>query len=847
MKVDGAIGSLVQGVSQQVPSERRQGQHGEQVNMIPDPVRGLVRRHGTKYRAELTLPVLGVNATAAWESADAQLYRTFDYSSGGIDYSIIYANGPRVSTYPLPVIAVYDKTNARFLTVVPLSGDLAVEAWAAGGCSAITSVGKYVFFAGHNVTPAATNTTLWAGAGVAATVLWVRGGAYSRTYTATLTTSLGATITISHTTPSSSYGGVLDTSSVPVFDPPGTPNPNYSKAVNDITNAYNTAVTAWIGTASAAIQPAAIALALANAAIAAGLTVNVNGASVGFTTVTHITVNDGGDGTLLRGLANTAKSVADLTDAHYVGKVVKVSPTGGESFYMQAKSKTPGVTWGVTEALWVECPAIEREITGGLIYGVAVGTNFYVASSASILNTLLPGTHPTYAKSTAGDDDTCPMPYFIGKKITYLGVFQDRLMVGSGGVLRLSKTGDYLNFFRDSVLTTSADSSFEILSQGAEDDVLKYGVMYDRDLVLCGKRQYAISGRTSLTPNTINMPVMSTHEGADDACPVAIGSTLFYAKRGQGATGVYQIEPGRNTDSPDSFPVSSQLVDYMPGDPVEMTAVPKPTTLVVRTTGAPHSLFLFSYLDTGEQRAQDCWHRWVYSEYVGKIVGVSNVREGFLMFSLRHANTDAGATLHIVADLQPLDSNLSSLPYLDSSRTYSLVGAPASSGSGVNLYSGYSAAYAAGTTARFLGAEFHADVPALITSVGHTTGLTSGIAYYAGWVATNPAVRDSDGKVITQGRLTVSSLGVSFKNSSGFAAYVTYRGATTVHTFDGRIVGDPSNIPGQVPVSTGSRTLVIGLEAQEYTLSINALSWLPLNITSVSWTGQHFHRPQRVG
>ena len=46
---EGVYKSLLQGVSQQTPQEREDGQLGEQVNMLSDPVTGLRRRGGTKF------------------------------------------------------------------------------------------------------------------------------------------------------------------------------------------------------------------------------------------------------------------------------------------------------------------------------------------------------------------------------------------------------------------------------------------------------------------------------------------------------------------------------------------------------------------------------------------------------------------------------------------------------------------------------------------------------------------------------------------------------------------------------------------------------------------------------
>jgi hypothetical protein len=1029
MKVDGSLGSLVQGVSQQAPTERRVGQHGEQVNMLADPVRGLSRRHGTRWQTEVDLDIPDDEAGPD-NLADAASYRSFDYTSQGKDYVVLYRSAARVGGSSMPPVLVYDKTDGAFLTLSRNVSDALLDTLEAGGVSAITAVGKYVFFAGGTITPTGTSTDVWGSAdNQKETVLWVRGGAYSRTYKATVTKVDDSQVSFEYTTPKSSYPGVLDTSGIPVYLPdtagatpgtaaatltvseplpttltaggtytlahagsspsnivvtnqtgfgesfglttliegveytvsagvitwlvnnsganiyvtyqyasggtaatpgyatqtdteavyiklsngfgvaklqwkdwspssltvrniaevltnvypaqpanasqyswaPGGPdiifdagmvnnlkvtaeythtktvaNPLYTAQIADATNAYNSAVTQWIGDAAKAIQPENIAQSLADAATTAGLTgVTRHNSTVVFTDVKDITFSDSGDGTLLKGLANTTTSVIDLTDEHFVGKIVKVSPTGQEAFYMKATAKNPAITTGVTEVRWVEGAGIDRTIDTALCYGVADSGSFYMAGSATLLNAVLPGTHPDYAPATVGDDDTSPMPYFVGRKISYLGVFQDRLLIGAGAVIRASRVGDYLNFFRSSVLTVTADDPFEILSQGSEDDTIKYSQLYDRDLILFGKRQYAMSGRVPLTPTNANMPVMSSHEGADDAQPRAAGGIIFYAKRGQAATSVHQIEPGRNPESPESFCTSTQLDKYMAGDPVELTVLPKPTTLIVRTSDARNTLFVYTYLDNNERRLQDCWHRWPYVEALGPILGTTTVREGMLVFTLRHrANVDGDVKYWAVCDLQSFDPQLDTLPYLDSMRPYADI--ESTPGSSHVNNTDLSAAFDNSSDSFLLGAEELVDVPQLVEDLPEATGLTAGYQFDSYWEPTNPAVRDSDGHAQRTGRLAVTKTMLSFRDSSGFRSVVTFQNVETEYRFNGRILGDPNNVIGTVPVTEGVHNVVIGRASREYTQRIHALTWLPLNLIAVDWEGQSFHRPQRV-
>lgn len=843
MKVDGSLGSLAQGVSQQPPAERRLGQHGAQVNMIADPVRGLVRRHGSLWQSERDLSLS--SSAAAANVADTASWRTFDYTAGGRDLTVMYRSGARASGANLPVVLVYDKTNNQFLTLSRNTVDALLDTLESGGVSAITAVGKYVFFAGNTITPAGSSTYLWGSVGNQGnTVAWVRGGAYSRTYKITVVKTDNTSVTFSYTTPSSSYGGTLDTSAILTSDP------DYVKKVTDLQSAFNTVVTNWIGTSAAAIQPEAIAASLVTAAAAAGLAgVSRASSTVVFTDIKAISTSDSGDGSLLKGLASEAVSVNDLTDAHFVGKIVRIKPGGGESFYMRAAAKNPLLTSGVVEALWVEGGGIQHTVTSALCMGVASGGTFYLASSAALLNVVLPGSHPTYADSTVGDNDSSPIPHFIGKKITYLGVFQDRLLIGSEAVLRASKVGDYLNFFRSSVLTVASDDPLEFLSQGSEDDVLKHSVLYDRDLYLFGRRQYAVSGRVPLTPSSANMPVVSSHAGADVVPPKAAGGLIFYAKTGQDSVGVFQIEPGRNAESPESFSASSQLDDYLIGQPIDLNTLSKPSTLIVRTSGARNTLFIYSYLDTNERRLQDCWHRWDYAPILGPILGTSASDKGLLVFTLRIVADASAVTRHYaVCDLQALDTQVSKYPYLDSMRPHaSVVGSP---GSLHLATTGFAAAYDDQTDEHLLGVNDSSDtveLAQLIADAGHSTGLTLGAPYPAYWQPTNPSQRDDNGKSITAGRLVVTRLSVAFTGSSGFRSVVTAFGADATFTFNGRVLGDVNNVIGRVPITAGVQSIPVGRGSRDYSQTIHALTWLPMNLTAVDWVGQLFNRPQRVG
>lgn len=838
MKVADSYESLLRGVSQQVPQNRASGQHTEQINMLSDPVNGLTRRHGSVWQAEQIITGAPVSAEAAIV-ADSASYRSIDWDTGDRELCVMYRSAARGSgADALPVLVGYDKKQKQFLSLVTNPTDPIVATLQSNGVAAITQVGKYLFASANNFAISGGSSDVWASpTNLDKSVVWIRGGAFSRTYKITATLNNGGRVVFTHTTPASSYQGTLNTSDIPANAT------DYTKQVNDRVNAYNSAVTAWVGTSTAAVQPSAIAQALTDTAVLLGLSATRSGSHICFSGIRTLEVDDGGNGELIRGVADEVGSVDQVSALHFVGKVVKVrSRNASEAYYLKAVAKDKTVTTGYTEVTWVEGAGVEHIINSGLFYVTISGNFLMLASSATYLAGLVAGPHPEFKVSTAGDNDSATRPFFIGKEVTYLGTFQNRLLVGSGGVLACSKTDDYLNFFRSTVLTLPADDPFEMLPQGSEGDRLRVSTLYDQNLVIFGeRRQYVINGRNPLTPTSANMAVMASYENAASCVPIAAGGYIFYAKNGESFTSLYQIQPGQNENSPESFPASSQIDSYLQGTAIEMSvSTGSPSIVFLRTTGKRSSLYTFAYLDRPDGRKLDSWSRWDFGAPVGALLGQTVVTDGVVLFSIRAS----GSSLHLVADFCDTSTRLSSKPYLDSQRPYSTVAAGTTS---LTLASGagWAAAFDGASTRRFTGAPL-TEVATLIAEYPTATGLTVGAEYEALIEPTNPYFRDKNGQAIRAGRLTITKMIAGVRDSIGFRWKLFYREQLVNDiTFNGRLIGEPNNLVGVEPIGSGEYNIPIGREANDYRLVLAARSWYPFTLTALEWSGQYFNRTFR--
>lgn len=854
-RVTGSYESVVRGVSEQNPQARRSGQHFAQVNMISDPVRGLARRHGSILQHELKQGNELVYDD--WLASTGNM-RVFPFVVGAEEFDLIVRTDAQAGQ-PATFAWCFNKTTRQFIPVV-LDVDAVTTALVEGGSSSAANVGRYVYIAGKTIIAAANTTDRWNNPTNKQRLAgWVRGGAYARTFKVTLTKSDNTTVSATYVTKAASYPGVLDTSDILTADP------DYQKKVNDRTNDYNTAVTQWIGEAAQDITPENIVSKLMAALIVAGVSpgdMSVVGGYLRVQSASYkdLALDDSGDGSLVRNVANTVRNLDLVSSQHYVGKILKVEPEDntGDPMYLEAFA-TDGVSTGWTDVVWRETAGFETSPYRAFCFATVQAGTFYISGSAAGLSTLsgVPDV-PSFQPNRVGDVVSNPPPEFIGKTIDYLGVFQDRLLIGSGGNIFCSRPGDYLNWFRGSVLTLEDDDPASGFALGSEADVIRWGALYDRSLLLYGDRfQYVISGRTQITPTTLSIPVVSAYRDATLCEPKASGNFVFYAKYsglpGRERTSLHQVQPGLVTDVADSYEASQQLDTYLAGRPVEILEMTAPNMVFLRTNVDRNKVFVYSYLDNPNtsERLYDSWSHWEWSPRVGSLIGLSSHKADMLFYVVKTGTDSNGNGGTWVACEQFVrDTDLSDYPYVDSIRPIATYYTPTS-----NTYLQANApeqdtaavAIGRGIPEQFLGdqldslAEFNSAYYALAdnTYVGYN--------FPAYVTPTNPYVRDRNDQAILGGRLTLNKVKMAVTDTGGAKVTVNTRNVTRDSLqFTGRILGAPSNLIGRQPIVTTTLSAFIGGEVSECTYTVAAHNWLPLTVNSIEWQGQFFFNTRRV-
>jgi hypothetical protein len=641
--------ALTGGMSQRPERALRANQLRAQLNMIYDPVMGgLTRRPGTEY----------VDEVAALSAYAGDTHRGYQTVIDGVALSVHYkakASGTSGA------VLVLNETTGDLVEATPKGGDTLADSVRASGVNAIVTIGDLLVMAPAAQTPLYSTTYPWAvESNQRHHLVWVRGGAYSRSFRMTLIKG-NRKCTVEYTTLEATYPKILDTSDLLPTDP------DYSKKVNDRTNAYNSEATAWIAAAIEDIAPENIANKLARGLeqsgfLSTGSTVTVDGSTlfINDPEVEEVEAGDAGDGNLIRAVGNVVGAPELLSTQAVPGKIVKVRPGNserGEVFYLKARAKDGSTN--TSAVTWEEAAGEETTPYQMFVYMAKRSAGGYAYSSdLDWVNTESGRSFRGPQISVSGDLLSNPPPDFFGSVVTAMALFQDRLMVcKSDGYVAFSRVGDYFNFFRQSAVTVSDSDPVAFYITAAVGDTVRNTLPYNSNLMLAGdQRQYVLPASQALSPSRNGAGPFSAVAGMNTSPPRLVGDSVFFSRVNNGYGSLHALRPGRVVESPNEVEVTAEVNTLVDGAVVDVAASSTPSLVFARTAAR---LFVVDYAHA-EGAERYAVHEWDFP-LAGTLVSFS-VRDGtlYLLFyrdnlivaeRIRLQRTAPGATQPPAGDL----------------------------------------------------------------------------------------------------------------------------------------------------------------------------------------------------
>ena len=582
------ISNLIQGVSQQVPQQRRDTQCEAQYDCINSPLLGVVARPGLdvlSFRGGITRP-------GAF---------TYELRRGMSEhYLMVLYNG---------VLEIYDLNTGSLCSVTDVTGGDGYLASTPGVLDIdnfrVQTVSDYTFIANRSKVPAYTGAVTPTRPPEA--LVFFQAGNYSQTYMVAVT-YLGVTYKWKYVTPDNSVAGnmaYIYTNQIAATFYRAMTGSLASSYVSDGTggNANGDPGGSGSGGPSIVSGPGTLTSMGFSVAIQGNL-IRIWRASdnTDFT----VDVSDGVGGTAITVFKGTVPSISSLPKGGFNGMALKVIGAGSSSGNLSSSGYWVSYVGDVAGGgSWVECAAPGTKITldpatmPHLIFCSATDTFLFQQA--------------TWMPRVCGDAvSTGVDPGFVGKPILSLSFNQQRLAIITEGTVDFSVSGHPYTFFPSTVQAVLATGPISLIIAASDTTaLLRAAVVVDESMTLWSQlAQFRInSGIQPFQPDTVQNPQSTCYEFNEGANFARMGSSVFFSYEASNYSTILNLQYAQGRAQGDTD-VTSHVQAYIPIGVRQLSISTTLNMMFVRTDGAPSNLYLYNYLNEGSTVVQSAWSTW---------------------------------------------------------------------------------------------------------------------------------------------------------------------------------------------------------------------------------------------
>lgn len=657
-------------------------------------------------------------------------------------------------------------------------------------------------------------------------ILWVKTGAYGRTFSVTVTPSGGGGVSCSY---QPGPGGAAD-------DALGVGTDRIADGLFSGTVVTGSGAT-FTGTPLNSLS---------------GVTVTIDGSLIYLSSSSDfdITVSDDQGGTALAAIKDSVQRFSDLPAVAHDGFTVRIAQeaAGANSDYY-VKFEPKGAS---SQGIWSET------IAPGSPYGLDPAT-----MPVAIKNTVgvwsceaLP-----WGRRITGTAALSPDPDFVGEKIQAVAWWRGRLALVYFGGQYLSASDDPYKFYT-STLTTALDSDpIGLLTPADQKTFFRDIAVFDRQLVGFADQVQTLSGANGGVPKPGGVMIEQVGDNEfSGASPVqSAGKKLYFTVEDTNYTHVFEMATDRLSGLPVAEDMTVSIPTYLPKG-LNIAATRKKDFLTIRGQVGTSVLYLHTFRHAKQEQVQNAWCTW-------------NMPTGYTVVGLFFRGpqlyvvarlTSSGALYVFMMDVTPGRSDTGGriLTYLDC-RLQSSLASPVYSG-GVTTFtlpypvlattiasvrgtqpdgSPYPEAYTPSVTAR--GAftiSLAGDWTAIPLWFGHTYGSSLVPSEWFNF--------GQDQKPILMGDLALHELRLDLAVFSNVSVDVRIRSRTTVtkvvNALEGLYQDDIDTLIDQAPVTPTRRVVIpLGGDSRSLSVRIYSDSHLGFSLVGYEWVGDWNQRGVR--
>lgn len=457
----------------------------------------------------------------------------------------------------------------------------------------------------------------------------------------------------------------------------------------------------------------------------------------------------------------------------------------------------------------------------------------------------------SWTDRNVGDSSTNANPSFVGRTISDIFFYRNRMGMLSDENVILSKAGKFFTFFIDTVTTIVDSDPIDVAVSSTKVANLRHAIPFNTQLILFSDlMQFVVStsANVALSQKTITINTTTQYQINANAKPIGLGQDVYFtAERGEySAVMEYYVQPQTYTN--DAAEVTSHVQYYIPKGIYKLIGSSIEDSLFALSSQERNTIFAYKfYWGDESKKLQSSWSKWKLAS-TDSIIG-GEVIDSRLYLVIQRAD---GVYLEYIAlNIGEVDTGMGSLVLLDRKATVT------GSYNSTNNTTTWTIPYSETSVQIVLGSSYGVKagtVPTItrpssttVTATGNysTGAVYVGVPYTMRYRFTEFVFKDDKNVAVTEYALKMKTLLLSYSDSSYFKVEVTPKGRPTYdYKFTGKVLG-VSSVLGTIPSYTGTFRVPLMADARGMKVDIVNDTWLQCRIQAGEWNAkvsQNFRR-----
>lgn len=465
----------------------------------------------------------------------------------------------------------------------------------------------------------------------------------------------------------------------------------------------------------------------------------------------------------------------------------------------------------------------------------------------------------SWAPRRVGSGETNPNPPFIGRSIQKMLFYGNRLGVLVDENVVLSCSGDFGNFWRNTVLDYVDSDMISVAATSTRVSILKDAVTFNDGVLLSSDQtQFSLTnGESGVGPTSLALRAVTNYEVNNKAGMVVMGAEVYFASEKNGWATVYEYTRAADSDALAASDITAHVPRYIPAGVTSLIPAVDHNALFVATAGDPGALYVYQfYWLSASEKAQSAWNRWdlgdcvvMAGSYVGGYLYLLVSRDDGLFIekvNLQSGSVSLGCSHKVLLDRQTsvtgtynvgTQRTTFNLPYRPETAKLRLVK--------TNAFTG--------PLSLIDPTDYVFVDPDTITVPGNQTAgaVIAGEQYEFSYEFSKVFPRRQGGAPITTGRTQLRSFVLNYRDTGFFRTSVAPYGTDPVieavvpaklADFAGKVVGDDDLILNSPAYHSGSYTVQVYGQADKATVRILNDTHVQSIFVGAEWEALYWNR-----